>query len=120
MSERDRARSKDYFFRPIGGEVENRIDEPAHITEARDIISPPVMPPTWHLMPQKITPLSRLGYLLGGADIAKPSPEEIAQYRALIDAASQSPSFNERWPDPLQTMGMRPMSPSIERGFASR
>ena len=120
MSERDRRRSEGYFFRNIGGEVENRIDEPAYVTEARDTMSPPVALPIWHKMPQQIQPLSKLGYLLGGADIAKPSPEEIARYRALIDAASLPPSFNERWPDPLQFMGMRPMSPSTERGFASR
>jgi hypothetical protein len=65
-------------------------------------------------------PLSALAKQLGALDITKPSPEEVAKYLANIEAMNALPTFDQRWPDPLQTMGMRPMSPSTERGFASR
>jgi hypothetical protein len=120
MSERDRARSKDYFFGIPGRNIENRIDEPAHINEARDELVSPFMAGVFARLPPNIQPLSKLGKLLGGNDIAKPTPTEVMRYLANIEALNQPPDFNQRWPDDLQQMGMRPMTPSTERGFASR
>jgi hypothetical protein len=120
MSERDRARSKDYFFGIPGRNIENRIDEPMHLNEARNIMMPPFAAAGFAMLPPNIQPLSKLGRLAGGNDIAKPTPAEVMRYLANIEALNQPPDFNQRWPDDLQTMGMRPMTPSTERGFASR
>jgi hypothetical protein len=119
MSERDRARSKDYFFRTPGANVDNRIDEPAHVTAARNLMSTPELEYAWRKPLLPMTPLSKLGQQLGAQDIARPSPEEVAKYLANIDALNAPPTFNQRWPDDLQMTGMRPMSPSTERGFTS-
>jgi hypothetical protein len=120
MSERDQQRSKEYFFRSPGPNVENRIDEPAHINAARDELVPAFMGAVFAKLPPNIQPLSKLGRLLGGADITKPTPAEVMRYLANIEAMNAPPDFNQRWPDDLQLTGMRPMTPSTERGFASR
>jgi hypothetical protein len=99
MSERDAQRSANYFF-PPSPNFENRLDESSTTTMARDTMNPAVVPPTWHLAPIKnLPPLTALGRLLGGADIKKPSPQEIAAYLANVKALDRPHSFDERWSD---------------------
>jgi hypothetical protein len=101
MSERDRARSKDYYFsqpRPaVARRIENRIAEPADVTFARDTMQPPDLTQAWQMAPPNIQPLSKLGRLLGGNQIA-PLPEaEVAKFLADIQAMNRPLTFNERW-----------------------